>query len=66
MWRTACGTTAHTAIAQAQDLLQLPGSARTNVPGKARGNWRWRPDPARSTPARGQDPLLDATDRLRS
>ena len=66
LWRTACGTAAHTAIAQAQDLLELPGSTRTNVPGKARGNWRWRPDPGAldaHLAARTHD-LLDATDRL--
>ena len=66
LWRTACGTAAHTAIAQAQDLLELPGSARTNVPGKARGNWRWRPNPGAlgaRLAARTHD-LLDATDRL--
>ena len=25
-----------------QDLLELPGSCRMNVPGKPEGNWRWR------------------------
>jgi len=30
------------AIAPVQDLLNLGGSARMNVPGQAGGNWRWR------------------------
>lgn len=66
LWRTACTTAAHTAIAQAQDLLELPGSARTNVPGKPSGNWRWRPSGRDFSPAlaRRTRALLEATDRL--
>jgi 4-alpha-glucanotransferase len=30
------------AIAPVQDLLNLGNEARTNVPGRAEGNWRWR------------------------
>jgi 4-alpha-glucanotransferase len=30
------------AIAPLQDLLNLGGAARMNVPGRADGNWRWR------------------------
>ena len=30
------------AIAPFQDLLNLGGEARMNVPGRASGNWRWR------------------------
>jgi 4-alpha-glucanotransferase len=30
------------AIAPLQDLLNLRGEARMNVPGRAQGNWRWR------------------------
>jgi len=30
------------AVAPMQDLLELPGSARMNVPGTTVGNWRWR------------------------
>ena len=30
------------AIAPLQDLLNLGGEARMNVPGRADGNWRWR------------------------
>jgi 4-alpha-glucanotransferase len=37
---------AHTAIACAQDLLALPGSARMNTPGEEEGNWRWQLTPA--------------------
>jgi 4-alpha-glucanotransferase len=33
-------------VATAQDLLQLDDSARTNRPGTASGNWRWRLDSA--------------------
>ena len=29
-------------VVQMQDLLELDGSARMNVPGKPTGNWRWR------------------------
>ena len=31
-----------TAIIPAQDLLELDSEARMNVPGVAKGNWRWR------------------------
>jgi 4-alpha-glucanotransferase len=31
-----------TAILQLQDVLGLGSEARMNVPGRARGNWRWR------------------------
>jgi 4-alpha-glucanotransferase len=33
------------AIVPAQDLLGLDARARLNVPGRARGNWRWRLQP---------------------
>lgn len=33
------------AIAPLQDLLNLGGEARMNVPGQAEGNWRWRATP---------------------
>ena len=29
-------------VMQMQDVLELPASARMNVPGNAYGNWRWR------------------------
>jgi 4-alpha-glucanotransferase len=34
-----------------QDVLGLPGSARMNVPGRAKGNWGWRFEPNSITPA---------------
>lgn len=66
LWRTACMTTARTAIVQCQDLLGLGRAARTNVPGTAKGNWRWRVRRAdlSTALARRQRELLDATDRI--
>lgn len=66
LWRLACASPAHTAIAQLQDLLNLGSAARTNIPGKARGNWSWRPDPKAldARLARRVHLLLEATDRL--
>jgi 4-alpha-glucanotransferase len=49
------------AVVPAQDVLGLDSSARTNVPGRAAGNWRWRLHPGqldRSLAAR----LRDATE----
>jgi 4-alpha-glucanotransferase len=40
--RLAWSSTAALAIAPLQDLLNLGGEARMNVPGRADGNWRWR------------------------
>jgi 4-alpha-glucanotransferase len=40
--RLAWSSPAALAIAPVQDLLNLGGDARMNVPGKASGNWRWR------------------------
>ena len=37
-WRSVAGL----AIAPIQDLLNLGNEARTNVPGRADRNWRWR------------------------
>lgn len=37
-------------IIQAQDLLNLDGSARMNVPGEASGNWGWKLTPGQLTP----------------
>jgi 4-alpha-glucanotransferase len=36
---------ARLAVAPLQDLLELGGEARMNVPGTAEGNWRWRARP---------------------
>ena len=38
----AWGSVSALAIAPLQDLLNLGNEARTNVPGRADGNWRWR------------------------
>jgi 4-alpha-glucanotransferase len=40
---------ARLAIVPAQDLLGLGSEARMNVPGRERGNWRWRLDDGRLT-----------------
>ncbi|MGE4553341.1 MAG: 4-alpha-glucanotransferase [Desulfovibrionaceae bacterium] len=40
--RLAWTSVAAQAMAPAQDLLGLDGSARMNTPGRARGNWGWR------------------------
>ena len=40
--RLAWSSEAALAIAPLQDLLNLPTTARMNIPGSADGNWRWR------------------------
>ncbi len=40
--RLAWSSSAALAMAPLQDVLNLPASARMNVPGQAAGNWRWR------------------------
>jgi 4-alpha-glucanotransferase len=40
--RLAWSSVANLAIAPAQDVLGLDGTARMNLPGQPRGNWRWR------------------------
>jgi 4-alpha-glucanotransferase len=40
--RLAWSSTAALALAPLQDVLNLSGEARMNVPGRAEGNWRWR------------------------
>lgn len=42
--RIAFASPAQLAISPMQDLLRLGGSARMNLPGSPRGNWRWRID----------------------
>ena len=42
LMRLAWSSPAALAIAPLQDLLNLDGEARMNVPGRADGNWRWR------------------------
>jgi len=40
--RLAWSSPSALAIAPVQDLLDLGGDARMNIPGQASGNWRWR------------------------
>jgi len=42
LMRLAWSSKAALTIAPLQDLLNLGGEARMNVPGRAAGNWRWR------------------------
>ena len=42
MLRMAWSSVAALTVAPLQDILGLGGDARMNVPGVARGNWRWR------------------------
>lgn len=66
MWRASCATAAHTALVQAQDLLGLGRSARTNLPGTPSGNWNWRiaRRDLSHTLAKKNRELVEATDRL--
>jgi 4-alpha-glucanotransferase len=70
LMRSAWPSPAELTIAPLQDILDLGGEARMNVPGRAQGNWRWRwADPATSEEAfrrfaeltsrsgRAQDPI---------
>ncbi len=49
--RLAFSSPAHTAMLQAQDVLGLGSEARMNMPGNARGSWRWQMKPSALTPA---------------
>jgi len=40
--RLALASPAHVAMVQAQDVLGFGSEARMNVPGTAKGSWRWR------------------------
>jgi 4-alpha-glucanotransferase len=40
--RLAFASRSRLAMAQTQDVLGLGGEARMNMPGRARGSWRWR------------------------
>jgi 4-alpha-glucanotransferase len=42
MIQLAWSSNAALAISPLQDLLNLGGGARMNLPGRADGNWRWR------------------------
>jgi 4-alpha-glucanotransferase len=48
--RLALSSPARLSIMQAQDVLGLGSEARMNVPGRARGNWRWRLAPGALKP----------------
>lgn len=50
MIRAVMGSVADTVIFPLQDVLNLGGDARMNVPGAADDNWRWRVPPGRLTP----------------
>jgi 4-alpha-glucanotransferase len=52
--RAGLGSVAETFIAQMQDWLELGNEARTNTPGAAEGNWRWRLLPGQLTPTLAQ------------
>ena len=66
MTRLAFTSPANTTIVQMQDLLGLGRSARMNVPGRPRGNWRWRlqPNAASAALARDLRALSHASGRL--
>jgi 4-alpha-glucanotransferase len=49
--RLAWSSVAALAIAPLQDLLNLGGEARMNVPGRTDGNWRWRASATMLSPA---------------
>jgi 4-alpha-glucanotransferase len=59
--RIALDSAAAVAVIPAQDVLGLDGTARTNVPGRAGGNWRWRLRPGQLDAALAAR-LRDATD----
>ena len=40
--RTGMSTASDIFVVQMQDVLELPGSCRMNVPGTSAGNWQWR------------------------
>ena len=53
-------------IFQAQDLLELPNSARMNFPSTVGENWKWRLTPGQLTPqlARRVKGLVRASGRM--
>ena len=42
MIRTGMASPSNLFVVQMQDVLELPGSCRMNIPGIPMGNWRWR------------------------
>lgn len=51
MLRGVLASTAALAIIPMADWLEEPAAARMNTPGQARGNWQWRADAKKLTPA---------------
>jgi 4-alpha-glucanotransferase len=49
--RLAFASPGRLAVIQAQDVLGLDSSARMNMPGRARGSWKWRAARGAFTPA---------------
>ena len=49
--RLAMSSVADTAIFPVQDLFELGRVSRMNLPGVADGNWAWRLQPGKLTPA---------------
>jgi 4-alpha-glucanotransferase len=49
--RLAFASPGRLAMVQAQDVLGLGSSARMNMPGRARGSWKWRASPGAFTPS---------------
>ena len=49
MIRTGMATSSMLFVVQMQDLLELGGEARMNLPGTASGNWQWRMKPGSLT-----------------
>ena len=51
MLRGVLDSTAELAIIPMADWLEEPAAARMNTPGQAQGNWQWRADAKKLTPA---------------
>ena len=66
--RAVLASVADTAIVPVQDLLGLGSEARTNQPGTASGNWRWKLRPGQLTVdvARQLGVLTETYERIRS
>ena len=61
--RTGMSTGSQLFVMQMQDILELPGSARMNTPGKPYGNWRWRMLPGAATEELAKE-IADLTERF--
>ena len=51
MLRGVMASTAALAIIPLADWLEEPAGSRLNTPGQAQGNWQWRTDAKKLTPA---------------